>query len=350
MNRAALWALPALLSCQQKADADAVAASCGSGCPAGTYVDEVRESRSDDVASADFVEGSCEWSCVAVAACPDGTVPVITADCFTCAQAMPDDTVAGADCDPEDWFAGRDDAADGRETPGEMGGSATRDEDITYTGAVVVDVLRPSFQPRALATGAGGMWAYDLLEDAIHRLDPTSGAIIDSLPAEYVRPDALAVGDAHLWALDGDEVHMWTLADGEYHYSWWGLGTVTATTIAADDDALLLIEGTEVTRIDPETTRTLDIVGLDATVPANPTTWADGRLITATAVDAGDPPSWTFAVLDGREVEPWPVAATFSVEIGAAPVDGLGVLDGRLYAVGLSEGEHINQIVVLELE
>ena len=89
MTAAALIALAPLLSCQSKADADAVAASCGGTCPAGTYRDEVRESRAAGVASADFVEGSCAWSCVAVATCPDGTVPVITADCFTCARAMP---------------------------------------------------------------------------------------------------------------------------------------------------------------------------------------------------------------------------------------------------------------------
>jgi hypothetical protein len=37
-----------------------------------------------DGAFASFGSGSCEYYCSVIAPCPDGTFPVITADCFTC--------------------------------------------------------------------------------------------------------------------------------------------------------------------------------------------------------------------------------------------------------------------------
>lgn len=80
-------------------DARAVAESCGKQeCPVGTAY---RESRSivsgvdisggydpatyeADGAYKKMGSGDCEFLCQVINACPDGTFPVITADCFTC--------------------------------------------------------------------------------------------------------------------------------------------------------------------------------------------------------------------------------------------------------------------------
>ena len=128
-----VWSSISLMACSgSKTDASATASACGGTCPAGTWRDEVRQTRRVSRNRVDFVEGSCSWSCVALTECPAGMVPVITADCFTCARAMPGGSAAGGDCDSETWFANRSDAPDGSVAMAEIGGSAEREERIRF--------------------------------------------------------------------------------------------------------------------------------------------------------------------------------------------------------------------------
>jgi hypothetical protein len=46
----------------------------------------------------DFAEDECAWTCVGDVECPDGTWPVITQDCFTCATNGPDGGIVGGEC------------------------------------------------------------------------------------------------------------------------------------------------------------------------------------------------------------------------------------------------------------
>lgn len=93
-------AVAAVGGCTDPVDAaQNVAEACGDQpCPVGTAFTEIRSisagydiglgydpaSYSASGAFKRFGEGDCEYACQVINACPDGTFPVITADCFTC--------------------------------------------------------------------------------------------------------------------------------------------------------------------------------------------------------------------------------------------------------------------------
>jgi len=100
--------------------------SCGQqSCPVGTsphgvealYAEEVvglplvdvtdgPQSHSDigGIGYAIRADTQCEFACVAIEPCPSGTVPVITADCFTCAQVTETGDIISGGCDFEGEF------------------------------------------------------------------------------------------------------------------------------------------------------------------------------------------------------------------------------------------------------
>ena len=113
------WLVPLLLllstACKEGpgSRAEDIAESCGDQeCPVGTAFAEYREIRSGfelgvgldpksysgEVAFQNFGEGSCTYTCETINACPDGTFPVISADCFTCGAVTDDGEVAQGDC------------------------------------------------------------------------------------------------------------------------------------------------------------------------------------------------------------------------------------------------------------
>ncbi len=100
-----------LAACGDAAD---IAAECGATeCPVGTAYDEYRAVRSGidleitvedptaysgEIAFQNFGEGECQYTCVAIQACPEWTWPVITEDCFTCATMNEDGEVVDPEC------------------------------------------------------------------------------------------------------------------------------------------------------------------------------------------------------------------------------------------------------------
>ena len=52
-------------------------------------------------------ESTCAFACVAIEPCPSGTVPIITEDCFTCAE-LTESGIRGGECDFEGDFVDSD--------------------------------------------------------------------------------------------------------------------------------------------------------------------------------------------------------------------------------------------------
>ena len=129
--------LPAILvlvgtSCGSKpAQKKPSRADCGSvRCPVGTSPYELQSlylEAVDDLSLVDVTDGpsqatndagqstggigyvirsetDCEFACVAIEPCPSHTVPVITEDCYTCAQLTESGEVYGSSCDYEGDF------------------------------------------------------------------------------------------------------------------------------------------------------------------------------------------------------------------------------------------------------
>lgn len=93
--------------------AESVAGSCGEqACPVGTAFKESRSITAGydisggidpaeyqaEGAFARFGEGECEYACEVIQACPEGTFPVITADCFTCGVLNAEGEVQQGSC------------------------------------------------------------------------------------------------------------------------------------------------------------------------------------------------------------------------------------------------------------
>ena len=99
-----------------KVDGGDADADCGDQvCPAGTAFEVYAESRvginltasgsagidgnaSGQLGYANYGEGECRYSCVAFAACPDGTWPVISNECYTCALLDDNGEVTSVEC------------------------------------------------------------------------------------------------------------------------------------------------------------------------------------------------------------------------------------------------------------
>jgi hypothetical protein len=330
---------------REKADADAVAASCGGTCPAGTWRDEVRESRSRGTAYVDFSEGSCAWSCVAVAACPADTVPVITEDCFTCARSMPSGSLAGGSCDPEDWFVNRTDDPDGRADTVEIGGAAELDESVRFVGLSVVDTWEVPYQPRALAAYGGYLYVADHAPGEVHRLDATTGEELDAFSIGTLNAEDMAVSGSTLWVADHN-IFAFDLATGalvgsDDTWEWEG-------SLAYDGAYLLDVSGTTVIRRDPDTLDHYDDYALDS-VHVGLAEWSAGRLLGAEVLDTS-PLTWRFPIHDLSEPQPHPLSAVLSIEVDAAPAHGMAVWGDRMYVTGAFDGALATQIIVLAIE
>lgn len=57
-------------------------------------------------------EASCEYACVAIEPCPDTTVPIITEDCYTCAEVTETGEIVGGACGFEGDFVASEGEAD----------------------------------------------------------------------------------------------------------------------------------------------------------------------------------------------------------------------------------------------
>jgi len=330
---------------REKADPDAVAASCGGTCPAGTWRDEVRKSRSGRVAYVDFSEGSCAWSCVAVAACPPETVPVITEDCFTCARAMPSGSLAGGSCDPDDWFSNRTDEPDGQADTVEIGGSADLEETVRFEGLTFLDAWEVDYQPRALAAWGDSLYVADHAPGLLHRLDAETGEELDTIDLGSINAIDLAASGSMVWVA-GRDIYAFDLSSGELvasrdEWEWEG-------ALAYDGVHLLEINETRLIRRDPNTLDLYDEVSL-ASPFYGPAEWAPGRLIGADVLGA-DPLTWRFPIYDLRDYEPHPVSSVLSIELDAAPAHGMAILGDRMFVTGAFEGSLQEQIIVLAIE
>ena len=330
---------------REEADPDAVAASCGGACPAGTWRDEVRKSRSSSIAYVDFVEGSCSWSCVAVADCPPETVPVITEDCFTCARAMPSGSLAGGSCDPEDWFLNRTDEPDGQVGTVEIGGSADLEESIRFEGLTFLEAWDVDYQPRALAAWGNVLYVADHAPGLLHRLDAETGDELGTIDLGSINALDLVASGSTVWVADGG-LYAFDLSSGSLVASrgerdWEG-------GIAYDGAFLLEVDGTRFIRRDPENLDLYDEVSLESPLEG-PAEWAPGRLIGA-EVRNTDPLTWRFPIYDLRDYEPHPVASTMSIELDAGPAHGMAILGDRMFVTGAFEGSLQEKILVLAVE
>ncbi|HCH64634.1 MAG TPA: hypothetical protein DFR83_17640, partial [Deltaproteobacteria bacterium] len=278
-----VWACVVLSACaSSKPDATATASDCGGTCPAGTWRDEVRQTRAGSTNRVDFVEGQCSWSCVALADCPTGMVPVITADCFTCARAMPGGTLAGGDCASESWFANRTDAPDGAVATGEIGGSAEREERVRFEQITILDAWDPDFQPRGLAALSDTLYVGDHAAGLIHHLDIETGIETGVTEIGDLNPTDLAVSETTIWVADGG-IFGFDLATGE----------ATATIDRGDDDLSITWNGTHLIEIrdtrmvfrDPTDLSIRDEDRLEAALPG-PAASGPGRLLSALAVES----------------------------------------------------------------
>ena len=341
-----VWSSISLMACSgSKSDASATASACGGTCPAGTWRDEVRQTRRVSRNRVDFVEGSCSWSCVALTECPAGMVPVITADCFTCARAMPGGSAAGGDCDSETWFANRSDAPDGSVAMAEIGGSAEREERIRFESLTFEEAWTLDFQPRGLAALGNTLYAGDHAAGLVHHLDIETGAETGVTDIGSLNPTDLAVNETTLWVAD-DGIYGFDLATGAR----------TATVEPTGDPVSITWDGTWLvetrdTRIvfrDPDDLRIRDEDRLEAALPG-PTASGPGRLVSA-IVQSSTPRTWQLPVVDLRTASPFPVERILTVELDAGPAHGLAVADDRMFATGAFEGSQREQILVLTIE
>jgi hypothetical protein len=118
---ACISALLASWSCGDPATkAGETASACGRReCPSGTRPEETRSlDASNDIsggydpatykAEGSFKRsgsGSCEYACVVIQPCPNGTFPIIGEDCFTCGNIKEDGTVDQGACSDEGLVA-----------------------------------------------------------------------------------------------------------------------------------------------------------------------------------------------------------------------------------------------------
>lgn len=114
---ACISALLASWSCGDPATkAGETANACGQrSCPSGTRPEETRSlDASNDIsggydpatykAEGSFKRsgsGACEYACVVIQACPEGSFPIIDEDCFTCGAIQDDGTVDQGVCSDE---------------------------------------------------------------------------------------------------------------------------------------------------------------------------------------------------------------------------------------------------------
>ena len=330
---------------REKGGGDAVAASCGGTCPAGTWRDEVRQSRSRDATYVDFVEGSCTWSCVALTDCPAGTVPVITEDCFTCARAMPSGSLAGGSCDPEDWFRNRDDTPDGQTDTIDIGGSADREEAVAFTGLSFIEAWEVDYQPRALAAYGGFLYVADHAPGELHRLDAQTGEELDVFSLGEINARDLAASGSRVFVA-GRDLYAFELGTGEQvgisdEWEWEGV-------LAFDGEYLLEVNGARVTRRDPDTLLYFDDYTLESPL-LGPAAWAPGRPLGADVLDTS-PYTWRFPIYDLRDTQSHPLDAVLSLELDASPAHGMAVLGDRMYVTGAFDGERREMILVLGIE
>lgn len=117
LSIACISALLASWSCGDPATkAGETASSCGKrSCPSGTRPEETRSlDASNDIgggydpatykAEGSFKRsgsGACEYACVVIQPCPDGTFPIIGEECFTCGNILDDGTVDQGVCSDE---------------------------------------------------------------------------------------------------------------------------------------------------------------------------------------------------------------------------------------------------------
>jgi len=337
-----LATLVTLASCQERADTKAVAESCGSGCPVGTWRDEQRTNRSEDTPYADFVEGSCAWSCVAVTDCPVDTVPVITESCFTCAMALPDGTLGGGSCDEDTWVSGRDDAPDGEEATEDVGGSPIDDDNdndgLRFRAPEVVGVVSLSFPPRAIATDGGLIWAADWETERLVAVDVASGAEVDALSLPGRRPRELAVQGDAVWVMD-EVLERWDLASGTLQQE---EPAAVGTGLASDDGLVIEVDGTTVRLWTPESGAVVDHGALQVAA-SGPVAASDGRLLHAVLVGGG----WDFTVHDLRGDSPWPIEEPMSITLSIGAPRAMAAEGDRIYVVGDAGAP---QVVVLQVE
>lgn len=87
---------------------------------------------------------------------------------------------------------------------GSAGGRLTR---IPMTGSAVADSVELPWRPEALAVGEGALWAHDAGFGRVHKLDPSSGALLATIPleAEMYEGRGIAVGEGGVWVAMGLE-------------------------------------------------------------------------------------------------------------------------------------------------
>ena len=348
MRQQLIWlTLPVwVLGCQQKADADAVAASCGGTCPAGTWRDEQRSSRSQSTAYADFVEGDCSWSCVAVTSCPSDTVPVITEDCFTCARATPDGSLSGGACDDATWASGRDDSPDGTQPVAEVGGSVPEDDSAPrFRNLTLVTSWELSFIPRAVAANEDGVWVADWNTESIFLLDRGTGAAIDRLSVPGLQPTDLTISGDHLWILS-DGIEVWSLSSRSAEYT---LDSLSYAGVAALDDEVLHVASTTLIRHDGSTGAVLDNSALQRSAAAPvAATW--DRLLSI-EWDTDDPRSdWVVQVHDITASSPHPTEEPMELAIGAGRPTAFAARGTTLYAAGEGGTGDEHRLYVVEFD
>lgn len=330
---------------REKADADAVAASCAGSCPAGTWRDEVRSSRSTQTAFVDFVEGSCSWSCVALAACPNDMVPVITADCFTCAKSIPGGTLAGGSCDPSDWFADRSDAPDGSVATSEIGGSSEREETVRFEGLRFLEAWDPGFQPRGLAAWGDTLYVGDFASGQIHHIDIETRNEVGATDIGSLNPTDLAASETTVWAADdgvyGFDLNTGALVAGLDAWEWEG-------AITYNGEHLIVIEDTQMIFYDPVDLSIRDEDRIETPLPG-PAASGPRRLLSADVVSSPSR-TWRVPITDLSGASPFPVDDTLTIELDAGPAHGLAVVGDRMFVTGAFEGSLNGQIIMLAIE
>jgi YVTN family beta-propeller protein len=126
----------------------------------------------------------------------------------------------------------------------------------------IVDTIPVGNSPTSIATGAGGVWVTDAIDNAVTRIDPAgANAVTATIPVGQ-GPSAIAVGEGAVWVANTQDDTVSRIDPRSAAVTQTITVGARPTGIAAAEDAVWVADslGGTVSRIDPETN------GVEATV------------------------------------------------------------------------------------
>ena len=335
-------------SCEEESVGSA-ASSCDVSCPPGTYYDEYRSERSVTTAYEDFQEGECRYSCVASAECPEGSWPVISAECYTCAFTLADGGSSSLSCDETMWWEDRDDEPDGQLEAYGRGGDVPVEPALVseFRSATFIDGLSLDFEPNGLTYHGEHLWLGDWAAQSLKAIDLETGQLVDEVDVGGLNVTSLCSDPDKLWLGDG-----WTLWPFDPSTGDFLSGSLDGESCTWNGEFIVVPSDSTIEYYDKDTLQRDHHsyrTGFESDTSIQYAAWFADHLLQVRAEQL-DVYSIHLFAWDLSEYTNHPLVGDFLFDWDVYPISGMTMVGNQMLLTGKLQGDYANKVSIFRID